>query len=124
MAAVGGDAVDGALVALQLSQGAECVRVPQLEHPASAAAQQGRRAGDDAQRTHPVPVGVGDLLWDRRKQKYRLNLSVRTLQTFVKLSILCNCAGKSVSMSSWIYDGFKQAFWSFSAAATAESKSK
>lgn len=71
MAAVGGDAVDGALMALQLSQGAECVRVPQLEHPASAAAQQGWRAGDDAQCTHPVPVCVGDLLWDRRKQKKR-----------------------------------------------------
>lgn len=79
MAAVGGDAVDGALVALELSQGAECVRVPQLEHPASAAAQQGRRAGDDAQRTNPVPVCVGDLLGDRRKKKNRVNLSVKTL---------------------------------------------
>lgn len=62
MAAVGRDAVDGALVTLQLSQSSQGVRVPQLEHPSSAAAQQGRRPGDDAERADPVSVGVGDLL--------------------------------------------------------------
>lgn len=62
MAAVGGDAVDGALVTLHLAQRPQRVRVPQLEHPASAAAQQDWGGGDHAQRAHPVPVGVGDLL--------------------------------------------------------------
>lgn len=62
MAAVGGDAVDGALVTSDLAQSPQRVRVPQLEHAASAATQQDRGGGDHAQRTHPVPVGVGDLL--------------------------------------------------------------
>lgn len=62
VAAVGGDAVDGALVTLHLAQRPQRVRVPQLEHPASAAAQQDWGGGDHAQRAHPVPVGVGDLL--------------------------------------------------------------
>lgn len=66
VAAVGGDAVDGTLVTLQLPQSPQSVRVPQLEHPASAAAQQGRRAGDDAQSTDPVTMGVRDLLSERR----------------------------------------------------------
>lgn len=65
MAAVGGDAVDGALVTLQLPQSRERVAVPQLEHPASAAAEQSRRPGDDAQRTNPVTVGARHLLSDR-----------------------------------------------------------
>lgn len=63
VAAVGGDAVDGTLVSLQLPERPQGVRVPQLENPGSAAAQQRRRPGHHAQRTHPVPVGVGDLLW-------------------------------------------------------------
>lgn len=66
VAAVDSDAVDGALVALQLSQSPQCVCVPQLEHPPSAAAQQGRGPGDDPQRTHPVPVSVGHLLADEK----------------------------------------------------------
>lgn len=65
MAAVGGDAGDGALVALQLPQGPQRVGVPQLQHAAPAAAQQHRGPGDHAQRTHPVTVGVGDLLLER-----------------------------------------------------------
>lgn len=62
MAGVGGDAVDGALVTFDLAQTPQRVCVPQLEHPAPAAAQQDRGRGDHAQRTHPVAVGVGDLL--------------------------------------------------------------
>ena len=62
MAAVGGDAVDGALVTLELPQGPQGVCVPQLEHAAPAAAEQGRGARDDAQRAHPVAVSVWDLL--------------------------------------------------------------
>lgn len=62
MAAVRRDAVDGALVTFQLPQSPQCVCVPQLEHAASAAAQQGRRPGDDTQRTNPVTVSVRDLL--------------------------------------------------------------
>ena len=64
MAAVGSDAVDGAVMTLELPQSPQCVRVPELEHPTSAAAQQGRGAGDDAQRTHPVTVSIRDLLMD------------------------------------------------------------
>lgn len=41
MATVGGDAVDGAVVTLHLPQGAQRVRVPQLEDAAPASAQQG-----------------------------------------------------------------------------------
>jgi len=67
VAAVGGDAVDGALVALQLAEGPQRVRVPQLEHPSPAAAQQGRGPGDHAQRAHPVAVGVRDLLLERER---------------------------------------------------------
>lgn len=62
VAAVGGDAVDGALVTFHLAQSPQRVRVPQLEHPAPAAAQQDGGRRDHAQRAHPVPVGVGDLL--------------------------------------------------------------
>lgn len=65
MAAVGRDAVDGALVTLQLPQSTEGVRVPQLEHPSSAAAQQDRGPGDHAERADPVSVGVGDLLLEK-----------------------------------------------------------
>lgn len=65
VAAVGADAVNGALVTLQLAQSPQRVRVPQFEHPASAAAQQHRGPRDHAQRAHPVTVGVGDLLVDR-----------------------------------------------------------
>lgn len=68
MAAVGRDAVNGALVTLELPQGPQRVRVPQLEHPASAAAEQGRGAGDDAQRTHPVAVSVWDLLMGEKEK--------------------------------------------------------
>lgn len=67
MAAVGGDAVDGALVTPQLAQRPQRVCVPQLEHPAPAATQQDRGPRDHAQGTHPVAVGVGDLLLDRVK---------------------------------------------------------
>ena len=62
VAAVGGDGVDGALVALQLPQGPQSVRVPQLEHAASAATQQSRRAGHHPQGTHPITVRVWYLL--------------------------------------------------------------
>lgn len=62
MAAVGGDAVNGALMTLQLPQGPQGVRVPQLEHATSAAAEQGRGSGDHTQSTNPVAVSVGDLL--------------------------------------------------------------
>lgn len=76
MAAVGRDAVDGALVTLQLPQSPQRVRVPQLEHPTSAAAQQGRGPGDDTQCTHPVTVGVRDLLLERRTEGYNIPSSV------------------------------------------------
>ena len=62
VAAVGGDGVDGALVALQLPQGPQGVCVPQLEHAASAAAQQSRRARHHPQGTHPIAVRVWHLL--------------------------------------------------------------
>lgn len=65
MAAVGGDAVDGALVTPQLAQSPQRICMPQLEHPASAATQQDRGPRDHAQGTHPVAVGIGDLLLDR-----------------------------------------------------------
>lgn len=68
MAAVGRDAVDGALVALQLSKSPQCVRVPQLEHPTSAATQQSRRPGNHSQCTNPVTVGIWDLLLERRER--------------------------------------------------------
>lgn len=64
MATVGRDAVDGALVTLHFPQGAQRVRVPQLENAAPASAQQGRRTGDHSQRTDPVPVGIRYLLSD------------------------------------------------------------
>lgn len=70
MAAVGGDAVDGALVTLQLPQSPERVGVPQLEHPASAAAQQGRRPWYDAQCTNPVTVGVRNLLLEKKIEDF------------------------------------------------------
>lgn len=76
MAAVGGDAVDGALVTLQLAQRPQSVCVPQLEHPASAAAQQDRGPGDYTQRAHPVTVGVGDLLVERTNDVNNLTLHV------------------------------------------------
>lgn len=59
VAAVGGDAVDGALVALEFPQGPQCVCVPKLEHPSSTATKQGRRARHHTQGTHPVTVGIG-----------------------------------------------------------------
>ena len=71
MAAVARDGVNGAVMTLELPEGPESVRVPQLEHPASAAAQQGRRAGDHAQRTHPVTVGVRDLLMGRKIEGFK-----------------------------------------------------
>ncbi len=71
MAAVGRDAVDGALVTLQLSQSPQCVRVPQFEHPTSAAAQQGRGPRDDTQSTHPVTVCVRDLLLERKIKGFK-----------------------------------------------------
>lgn len=76
MAAVGGDAVDGALVTFHLAQSPQRVCVPQLEHPASAAAQQDRGRGHHAQRTHPVTVGVRDLLLGRTNDKQ----SVKTVR--------------------------------------------
>lgn len=60
--AVGGDGINGALMSSDLPEGRQRVRVPQLEHPPSATAQQGRAAGHQAQRTHPVAVGVWHLL--------------------------------------------------------------
>ena len=66
MAAVARDGVDGAVVTLELPDGPQSVRVPKLEHPASAAAQQSRGAGDHAQCAHPVTVGVRDLLMERK----------------------------------------------------------
>lgn len=70
MAAVGGDAVDWALVTFQLPQSPQCAGVPQLEHPSSAAAQQSRGPRDDTQRTNPVTMGVRDLLLARDKQSH------------------------------------------------------
>lgn len=78
MAAVGRDAVDGALVTLQLPQSSEGVRVPQLEHPSSAAAQQGRGPGDDAERADPVSVGVGDLLLETSLSRDRAEMTTIT----------------------------------------------
>lgn len=75
VAAVGGDAVDGALVALQLAQGPQRVCVPQLQHPAPAATQQHRGRGDHAQRAHPVTVGVGDLLLGRSNRKQSVKVA-------------------------------------------------
>lgn len=72
MAAVGRDAVDGALVTLQLPQSPQSVCVPQLEHPTSAAAQQGWGPRDNTQRTHPVTVGVRDLLLARMIKDFTL----------------------------------------------------
>lgn len=66
MAAVASDSIDGAVVTLQFPDGPQSVRVPQLEHPASTATQQGWRARHNAQCTHPVTVGVRDLLMERK----------------------------------------------------------
>lgn len=66
VAAIGGDAIDGALVALEFPKGPQCVCMPQLEHPSSTAAQQGRRARHHTQGTHPVTMGVGHLLLRHR----------------------------------------------------------
>lgn len=62
MAAVCSDAVNGALMTLELPQRPQCVCVPELEHSSSAATQEGREAGDNAQGANPVTVSVWDLL--------------------------------------------------------------
>lgn len=77
MAAVGGDAVDGALVSLEFTQGPERVCVPQFEHTSSAATKKSRRTWDDAQRTHPVTVSVWNLLMKRRFKGKQCQNSVK-----------------------------------------------
>lgn len=62
MAGVCGDAVDGAVMTLELAQASQSVRVPQFKHPSSTAAQESWGAGDHPQGAHPVAVGVRDLL--------------------------------------------------------------
>lgn len=62
VAAVCSDAVYGALMTLELPQRPQCVCVPELEHPSSAATQQGREAGDDAEGANPVTMSIWDLL--------------------------------------------------------------
>lgn len=74
-AAVSGDAVDGALVSPEFSERTQRVRVPELQHTTSTAAQQGRRTWYDAQRAHPVPMSVRDLLLKHNAYKQTLHYS-------------------------------------------------
>lgn len=84
MAAVDSDAVDGALVALQLSQSPQCVCVPELEHPPPAATQQCRGPGYHPQRTNPVPVSVGHLLKDEQDENVRKSESFLWLNAILE----------------------------------------
>ena len=63
---VGADGIDGAVVTLDLADGGEVVHVPHLQHPPPAGAEEHRPAGHVRQGTHPVLMGVGDLLWKSR----------------------------------------------------------
>ncbi len=62
MAAVGWDAVDGALVASEFSEWTQGVRVPEFENSSSTAAEQHGRRRHDPQSTNPVTMSVGYLL--------------------------------------------------------------
>lgn len=59
------DGVNGAFVTSDLSYGGEVVYVPHLQHATPTGAQQHRATWDVRQSTHPVLMGVGDLLWSR-----------------------------------------------------------
>lgn len=62
MLAVGADGIDGAVVALDLTNGCEVVHIPDLDEAGPAGAQQHGPAGYKGQGAHPVLVSVGDLL--------------------------------------------------------------
>lgn len=64
MLAVGADGIDGAVVALDLTNGCEVVHVPDLDEACPAGAQQHGPARHKGQGTHPVLVSIGDLLWE------------------------------------------------------------
>lgn len=57
-----------------LSYGGEVVYVPHLQHAAPAGAQQHGPTRDVGQSTHPVLVGVGDLLWREGGETLRVRV--------------------------------------------------
>lgn len=66
---VGTYGVDRAVVTPDLSYWGEVVNVPHLEHAAPTCAQQHGPPWDVRQSTHPVLVGVGDLLQSERQRE-------------------------------------------------------
>lgn len=64
MLAVGADGIDGAVMALDLTNGCEVVHIPDLDEACSAGAQQHGSAGNKGQGTYPILVSIGDLLWE------------------------------------------------------------
>lgn len=69
MLAIGADGVDGAVVALDLTNGCEVVHIPDLDEARSAGAQQHGSARYKGQGAHPVLVSIGDLLWKDQADK-------------------------------------------------------
>lgn len=63
MLAVGADGIDGAVVALDLTNGREVVHIPDLDEACPAGTQHHGSAGYKGQGAHPVLVSIGDLLW-------------------------------------------------------------
>lgn len=85
LSGVGAYGVDGAVVTSDLSYGREVVYVPHLQHAAAAGAQQHGPAWDVGQRTHPVLVGVGDLLWSEGGEALRVRAGeILNILCFIK----------------------------------------
>lgn len=72
MPGVGADGIDGALMTLDLSYGGEVINVPHLQHASPTGTQQHGSPRNVCQSTHPVLMGVGDLLW--RGVQFSLNI--------------------------------------------------
>lgn len=62
MAAVSGQAVNGTVVSPNLTEGCECVGMPEAQQPSSASAEQHRGAWHHAQSANPVCLSTGRLL--------------------------------------------------------------
>lgn len=62
------DGVNGTFMTSDLSYGGEVVYVPHLQHAPPTGAQQHWAAWDVCQSTHPVLMGVGDLLWSQSQK--------------------------------------------------------
>lgn len=79
LAAVGGQAVDGAVVSPDLAEGREWVGVPEPQQPSSASAEQHRGARHHTQSANPVCLGTDRLLEETMARVYsvsRIRLSL------------------------------------------------